>query len=73
MLFERKALMGATPIGIFGVLGAFDFRFRLGFNAYIPLLVVSLLAKFTDTITLALPYNALESWWTIGVLWFCLL
>jgi len=60
--------MGGTLTGIFGVLGAFGLSASAGLNAYIPLLVVSLLAKFTDTITLASPYNALESWWTIGVL-----
>ncbi len=60
--------MGATLTGIFGVLGAFGLSASAGLNAYIPLLVVSLLAKFTNTITLASPYNALESWWTIGVL-----
>ncbi len=60
--------MGATVSGIFGVLGAFGLSASAGLNAYIPLLVVALLAKFTNTITLASPWNALESWWTIGVL-----
>lgn len=60
--------MGGTLTGILGVLGAFGLSASAGLNAYIPLLVVSLLAKFTNTITLAAPYNALESWWTIGVL-----
>lgn len=60
--------MGATLTGIFGVLGAFGLSASAGLNAYIPLLVVALLAKFTDTITLVSPWNALESWWTIGVL-----
>jgi hypothetical protein len=31
-------------------------------------LVVSLRAKFTDLFQLSEPWNALESWWTIGVL-----
>ena len=60
--------MGGTLTGVLGVLGAFGLSASAGLNAYIPLLVVSLLAKFTDTITLSVPYNALESWWTIGVL-----
>jgi len=51
-----------------GVLGAFGLSASAGLNAYIPLLVVSLMAKFTNLIELAEPWNALESWWTIGVL-----
>jgi len=51
-----------------GILGAFGLSVSAGLNAYIPLLVVSLLAKFTNLIELANPWNALESWWTIGVL-----
>ena len=51
-----------------GVLGAFGLSASAGVNAYIPLLVVSLLAKFTNIIELADPWNALESWWVIGVL-----
>jgi len=51
-----------------GVLGAFGLSASAGLNAYIPLLVLSLLAKFTNLIELAEPWNALESWWVIGVL-----
>jgi len=53
---------------ISGILGAFGLSVSAGLNAYIPLLVVSLLAKFTDLIELAKPWDALESWWTIGML-----
>ncbi len=53
---------------ISGILGAFGLSVSAGLNAYIPLLVVSLLAKFTTLIELAKPWDALESWWTIGVL-----
>ncbi len=35
---------------------------------YIPLLVVALLARFTDLIKLTSPWDALESWWIIGLL-----
>lgn len=38
---------------ISGILGAFGLSVSAGLNAYIPLLVVSLLAKFTDLIELA--------------------
>jgi len=53
---------------ISGILGAFGLSLSAGLNAYIPLLVVSLMAKFTNLIELAKPWDALESWWTIGVL-----
>ncbi len=53
---------------ILGILGAFGLSFSAGLNAYIPLLIVSLLGKFTNLIALAEPWNALTSWWTIGVL-----
>ncbi|MDD2522678.1 MAG: DUF4126 domain-containing protein [Anaerolineaceae bacterium] len=51
-----------------GVLGAFGLSASAGLNAYIPLLVVSLLSRFTNLIELAEPWSALESWWVIGVL-----
>jgi hypothetical protein len=39
-----------------------------GLNAYIPLLVVALLARFTNLITLQSPYNVLTEWPVIIVL-----
>ena len=53
-----------------GILSAFGLSASAGLNAYIPLLVVALLAKFTNLIHLSSPYDALTSWWTIGVLLF---
>lgn len=50
------------------ILAAFGLSASAGLNAYIPLLVVSLLARFTDLINLADPWSALESWWIIGLL-----
>jgi hypothetical protein len=50
------------------ILTAFGLSASAGLNAYIPLLVVALLAKFTNFIQLSSPWNALESWWTIGIL-----
>jgi hypothetical protein len=55
---------------IFNVISAFGLSASAGLNAYIPLLVVSLLAKFTHLITLKSPWDALTSWWLIGVLIF---
>ncbi len=51
-----------------GILSAFGLSASAGLNAYIPLLVVALLAKFTTLIHLSSPWDALTSWWTIGVL-----
>src|SRR4030042_3490688 len=47
---------------------AFGLSASAGLNAYIPLLVVALLGKFTDLITLGTPWDTLESWWVICVL-----
>jgi hypothetical protein len=50
------------------ILAAFGLSASAGLNAYIPLLTVSLLARFTDLITLNEPWSAMESWWIIGLL-----
>jgi len=50
------------------ILAAFGLSASAGLNAYIPLLVVSILARFTDVIQLSEPWNAMESWWIIGTL-----
>ena len=50
------------------ILAAFGLSASAGLNAYIPLLVVSLLARFTNLIELSEPWSAMESWWIIGVL-----
>jgi hypothetical protein len=50
------------------IFSAFGLSASAGLNAYIPLLVVALLGKFTNLITLNSPWDALESWWVIGVL-----
>jgi hypothetical protein len=50
------------------ILAAFGLSASAGLNAYIPLLVVSLLARFTDLIELSDPWSAMESWWIIGLL-----
>lgn len=51
-----------------GVLSAFGLAASAGLNAYIPLLIVALIARFTDWIQLAQPWDALGSWWVIGAL-----
>ena len=37
-------------------------------NAYLPLLIVALVGRFTDWIRLNEPFDVLTSWWVIGVL-----
>jgi hypothetical protein len=55
---------------VLGILSAFGLSASAGLNAYIPLLVVAFLAKFTNLIHLSSPWDALTSWWAIGVLLF---
>jgi len=47
---------------------AFGLSASSGLNAYIPLLVVALLARFTDLITLQPPWDSLTSWAAIALL-----
>jgi hypothetical protein len=51
-----------------GVMAAFGLSASAGLNAYIPLLVISLTARYTDLINLSSPWDALTSWWIIGLL-----
>ena len=53
---------------ILNILSAFGLSASAGLTAYIPLLVVALVARFTALIQLSKPWDALTSWWTIGVL-----
>lgn len=50
------------------IFSAFGLSASAGLNAYIPLLIVALLAKFTPWIRLNEPWDALTSWWVIGLL-----
>jgi hypothetical protein len=54
--------------GVFDILTAFGLSGSAGLNAYLPLLVVALLARFTHLIELREPWTALTSGWTIAVL-----
>jgi hypothetical protein len=51
-----------------GIFSAFGLSASAGLNAYIPLLVVALLGRYTHLIRLNPPYDALTSWWVIGAL-----
>lgn len=50
------------------ILAAFGLSGSAGLNAYLPLLVVALTARFTNLIELRSPWNTLENGWVIGVL-----
>ncbi|MER2600675.1 MAG: DUF4126 domain-containing protein [Caldilineales bacterium] len=50
------------------ILTAFGLSSSAGLNAYLPLLIVALTARFTSLINLQPPYDWLTSWWVIGVL-----
>ncbi len=54
--------------GLLDLASAFGLSTSSGLNAYIPMLVVALLAKFTGLIELGEPWSALTSWWIIGLL-----
>ena len=53
---------------LFSVFTAFGLSSSAGLNAYVPLLVVALLARFTGLVTLQPPWDAMTSWWVIGLL-----
>ena len=51
-----------------GIFSAFGLSASAGLNAYIPLLVVSLLGRFTNLIQLEAPWDTLTNGWIIGLL-----
>ena len=52
---------------MFAALTGMGLSAAAGLNAYIPFLVVALIARFTDFITLPQSYAWIESWWAIGI------
>lgn len=53
---------------ITAVFTAFGLSTSAGLNAYLPLLIVALTARYTDLLTLNAPFDALTNPWVIGVL-----
>lgn len=53
---------------ITAVFTAFGLSTSAGLNAYLPLLIVALTARYTDLITLQPPFDALTNPWVIAVL-----
>ncbi len=58
---------------LLGIFSAFGLSASAGLNAYIPLLIVALLAKFTNMIQLKAPWDTLTSWWIIGLIFVLML
>ncbi len=53
---------------ISSIFSAFGLSASAGLNAYIPLMVLGLLNRFTSLITLQEPYSAISSGWALGTL-----
>lgn len=53
---------------LLGILGAFGLSASAGLNAYIPLLVIGVIAHYTDWIQLAPPFDTLANPWVLIVL-----
>ncbi|HEX7540753.1 MAG TPA: DUF4126 domain-containing protein, partial [Anaerolineales bacterium] len=52
---------------LFGIMTAFGLSASAGLNAYIPLLVVGVIAHYTDWIKLNTPYDLLANPWVLIV------
>ena len=50
------------------IIRSFGLSASAGLNAYLPLLIVALLARFTDLIHLNAPFDALTNGWVMAVL-----
>lgn len=55
-------------MGITQLLTAFGLSASAGLNAYIPLLIIALTARFTDWVKLSPPFDVLTNEWVIGVI-----
>lgn len=53
---------------LLSIFSAFGLSASAGLNAYIPLLAVALIGRFTDILKLKQPWDTIESWWIIGLL-----
>lgn len=51
-----------------GIFSAFGLSASAGLNAYIPLMVIALIARFTDWFKLQAPFDTLTNPWIIGLL-----
>lgn len=51
-----------------GIFTSFGLSASAGLNAYLPLLIVALMAKFTPLVHLNESFDVLTSWWVIAVI-----
>jgi uncharacterized membrane protein len=58
---------GGKLVGMLASLTGLGLSAAAGLNAYIPLLLVGILARFTDVITLPEPYRWIASGWAIAI------
>ena len=54
--------------GFASLFSAFGLASAAGFNAYVPLLTVGLVARYTDLIRLAEPFDVLTQPWVLGAI-----
>lgn len=54
--------------GFVSLFSAFGLASAAGFNAFVPLLTVGLVARYTDLISLAEPFDVLTQPWVLGVI-----
>ncbi len=54
--------------GFAGLFSAFGLASAAGFNAFVPLLTVGLLARYTDLVRLAEPFDVLTQPWVLGAI-----
>lgn len=52
---------------MFAALTAAGLSAAAGLNAYVPFLIVALIARFTDLINLPTSFSWIESWWAIAI------
>ena len=57
-----------TPEAFLNLATAFGLATAAGLNAYIPLFIVAFLSRISSLVSLSEPYDALSSWWVIGLL-----
>jgi hypothetical protein len=55
-------------MGLTEILSAFGLSAAAGLNAYIPLLMIGLLGRFTNFVKLQAPFDVLTNEWVIGML-----
>ncbi len=54
--------------GLLDLASAFGLSTSSGLNAYIPMLTLALLARFTSLVKLEEPWSYITNWWIIGLL-----